>query len=125
MRGDGEVCAPDKQEKWGLTMRVANWPGSAGIRMVMLLAVAFVACAFGTGIAQAAVGVEDFSYADPGNAIPHQPTAPTGEKPQSKLWFNDGIWWGSIWSKTRRWANVHTIFIPGYSKIESSSWVRR
>lgn len=21
----------------------------------------------------------------------------TGEKPQSKLWLNDGIWWGSLW----------------------------
>jgi len=21
----------------------------------------------------------------------------TGEKPQSKLWWNDGIWWGSLW----------------------------
>ena len=42
----------------------------------------------------------DASYAD---RVPsaHQPTAPTGEKPQSKLWFNDGIWWGSIWSKTK------------------------
>src|SRR4051812_20051159 len=23
-------------------------------------------------------------------------TAPTGEKPQSKLWFNDGAWWGIL-----------------------------
>jgi PKD repeat protein len=22
---------------------------------------------------------------------------PTGEKPESKLWFNDGAWWGSLW----------------------------
>ena len=22
----------------------------------------------------------------------------TGEKPESKLWFNDGRWWGSLWS---------------------------
>jgi len=25
-------------------------------------------------------------------------TAPTAEKPQSKLWFNDGIWWGSLFT---------------------------
>ena len=23
---------------------------------------------------------------------------PTAEKPESKLWFNDGLWWGSLWS---------------------------
>ena len=29
----------------------------------------------------------------------YNPTsAPTGEKPQSKLWFNDGIWWGSLFN---------------------------
>src|SRR4051794_39770786 len=25
-------------------------------------------------------------------------SAPTAQKPQSKLWFNDGIWWGSLFS---------------------------
>ena len=25
---------------------------------------------------------------------------PSGEKPQSKLWFNDGIWWGSLFNST-------------------------
>ncbi len=24
---------------------------------------------------------------------------PTAEKPESKLWFNDGIWWASMWDK--------------------------
>jgi hypothetical protein len=81
-------------------MGIANWPGSAAIRKGLLLACAFVVCAVGASAAQAAVGVQDFSYAD-ASPIPHQPTAPTGEKPQSKLWFNDGIWWGSIWSKTK------------------------
>ena len=23
---------------------------------------------------------------------------PTSEKPQSKLWWNDGLWWGSLWN---------------------------
>jgi hypothetical protein len=30
----------------------------------------------------------DFSYGS-------SASAPTGEKPQSKLWFNDGSWWES------------------------------
>ena len=85
-------------------MNVAMRPGSAAIRKGLLLACAFLVCAVGASAAQAAVtpvGSQDFSYADPSPVTPHQPTAPTGEKPQSKLWFNDGIWWGSIWSKTK------------------------
>ena len=35
-------------------------------------------------------GVEGPSYAGAS-------AEPTGEKPESKLWFNDGIWWGSLW----------------------------
>ena len=81
-------------------MNVAKWPGSAAIRKCFLLACTLLVCAVGASAAQAAVGTLDASYAGTGPA-PHQPTAPTGEKPQSKLWFNDGIWWGSIWSKTK------------------------
>jgi hypothetical protein len=47
--------------------------------------------------AQAAVGIQDPSYAGL-----NQPTAPSGEKPQSKLWFNDGSWWGAIWSTSTK-----------------------
>jgi trimeric autotransporter adhesin len=27
-------------------------------------------------------------------------SSPTGEKPQSKLWWNDGFWWASMWSQS-------------------------
>ena len=27
-------------------------------------------------------------------------SAPTGQKPQSKLWFNDGSWWGSLYNSS-------------------------
>src|SRR5215208_3955900 len=43
------------------------------------------------------VGYRDFNY---GTGI----NEPTADKPQSKLWFNDGIWWGSLWNPSvRRW----------------------
>jgi hypothetical protein len=48
---------------------------------------------------QSDVGFVDFSY---GNA-----SAPTGQKPQSKLWFNDGNWWGSLYSHTTKSFNIH------------------
>lgn len=37
------------------------------------------------------VGYRDFSY---GSAV----SAPTSDKPQSKLWFNDKSWWGSLYN---------------------------
>jgi len=32
---------------------------------------------------------------------------PTGEKPQSKLWWNDGIWWGCLWDPIRKTNAIH------------------
>lgn len=44
----------------------------------------------GAAVAAAAdIGHEDFAAG--GDAI-------TGSKPESKLWFNDGFWWASMWS---------------------------
>ena len=37
------------------------------------------------------VGYKDFSMSGA--------TSPTGQKPQSKLWFNDGLWWGIMYNK--------------------------
>ncbi|MHB8114188.1 MAG: hypothetical protein ACYDHA_12110, partial [Bellilinea sp.] len=38
--------------------------------------------------AQGDVGYKDFGY---GTAV-----APTADKPQSKLWYHDGFWWGVL-----------------------------
>jgi hypothetical protein len=38
------------------------------------------------------VGYRDFAF--PTNSV----SRPTREKPESKLWFNDGVWWGILWS---------------------------
>lgn len=38
------------------------------------------------------VGIRDFSFGSTGRS------APTAQKPESKLWFNDGIWWGSLYN---------------------------
>ena len=39
------------------------------------------------------VGYHDFSYGA-------TESAPTGQKPESKAWFNDGIWWASMYNTT-------------------------
>ena len=46
------------------------------------------------------VGYEDGSYSG---------SAPTGREPQSKLWFNDGIWWASMYSSTARAVDIHRL----------------
>lgn len=47
------------------------------------------------------VGFVDFSY---GLTTANDPT---GEKPESKLWWNDGFWWGSLFDTT---SNTYHIF---------------
>src|SRR4028118_861370 len=44
-------------------------------------------------LAASDVGHRAFSFA--ASAV----TNPTGEKPQSKLWFNDGLWWASLFNR--------------------------
>ncbi|HET8681782.1 MAG TPA: hypothetical protein VFM54_07890, partial [Micromonosporaceae bacterium] len=53
--------------------------------------------------AQPAFAVEDVGYAGP--ATTGDGSAATGEKPQSKLWWNDGSWWSVLFhtgSQTHR-----------------------
>jgi hypothetical protein len=46
-----------------------------------------------TATSAGAAGFQDFSYAGV--------VAPTADKPQSKLWVNDGVWWASLWNTAR------------------------
>lgn len=56
-------------------------------------------------------GYRDFSY---GTTV--TPT-PTGEKPESKLWWNDGSWWGILWSDGSGSYVIHRL------DLSSQSWV--
>ena len=70
-----------------------------GVLVLGLLAGSLVAP---TGARSAAVevGYRDFSYS---TSI----TAPTGQKPESKLWYADGTWWGALWNNTVRRLEIH------------------
>ena len=84
-----------------------------------------------TPSAQAAsnVGYRDFSYAASGVS------APTGQKPQSKLWFNDGSWWGILFNKsaeeyhiyqynwaTHAWSDTGTLVDERNSSSADALW---
>ncbi len=79
--------------------------------------------------AQTAVeaGYRDHSYAGTGS--------PTGEKPQSKLWFNDGSWWGVLWDpvsddyhvyrfnwQTNSWSDTGTLIDGRYNAKADVLW---
>jgi hypothetical protein len=54
-------------------------------------------CAPGVGPASVALAAkEDYGFSGPR----HQGVGlPTSDKPQSKLWFNDGLWWASLYNE--------------------------
>ena len=49
----------------------------------------------------------DVGFVGPSYVGTTQPNAPTAEKPQSKLWFAQGKWWGALWDTT---ANDYHVF---------------
>lgn len=51
--------------------------------------------------AQINTGYQDFDY---GSA-----RAPTGEKPQSKVWFNDGLWWGVLYNHVSNFYEIYKL----------------
>jgi hypothetical protein len=78
--------APDKPEQ-----RARGW---ITISVSFLLAFTILFQNLVQTAASADVGYQDFFY---GQAV-----SPTGEKPQSKLWFNDGLWWGVLFNNETR-----------------------
>ncbi len=73
------------------------------------LAAALLICA-GSGASAQDIGFEGPSYA---GALGW----PTGEKTQSKLWWNDGLWWGCLWS-----SNSQAFMIHGLEPV-TQTWV--
>ncbi len=76
--------------RWGALLGMGSW--------VMIFGGAFSAYAQSERIT---VGYRDYHF---GTAVN---TTPTGEKPQSKLWWHDGIWWGSLWDPARHTHTIH------------------
>jgi len=53
--------------------------------------------------ADADVGYRDINFNTSGVSDP------TGQKPQSKLWYNDGLWWGDFYSKGNEAYHIYTL----------------
>ncbi len=79
-----------------------------GIAMAILPLIVLwgaVSTAFGDGTPLTGAGYLDFSYADTDFNI----SDPTGEKPESKLWWNDGYWWGSMYNSTTNAYHIYKL----------------
>jgi hypothetical protein len=61
-------------------------------------------------------GFRDFSY---GSSV----SAPTGQKPQSKLWFNDGRWWGVLWNSSTAKYQIYKFDVSSQSWTSTSTVV--
>ncbi len=81
----------------------------------------------GSRAATGDIGYEGPSFAGASGAV-------TGEKPESKLWFNDGAWWASMWSAnggytihrldiaTQAWADTGTALDPRSNSRADALW---
>lgn len=83
------------------TLRRNATPARLGI---IALAVAFMSTA-GASQAGAAsqVGFRDFSY---GSGLNHPPT---GAKPESKAWWNDGTWWACLYNSKLKTHDIYRL----------------
>lgn len=68
--------------------------------------------AAGPAVAAGDIGYEGPSYAGSGSA-------PTGSKPESKLWYNDGIWWGTLWSTSAAAFHIYRLDLVANQWIDT------
>jgi hypothetical protein len=62
-------------------------------------------------------GYEDHGY--PGSTGDNGEV--TAEKPESKLWYNDGSWWGSLWSNASSAYTIHRLDTGTQSWIDTGT----
>ena len=67
--------------------------------------VSFLAGLLAWGAAAAPAGGQSTGWLGP--SYSGVESVPTGSKPQSKLWWNDGLWWGCLWSEAAQAFTIH------------------
>jgi len=72
---------------------------SMTMAVLVFLTTIFADCA---NAAAQTIGRHDFSF---GDTI----SAPTGSKPESKLWFNDGVWWGVLFNSSLQGYDIYRL----------------
>ena len=70
---------------------------SQGLATVLLLA------ALGAGAGTPATAATAQDYGTPSITYTGATNPPTADKPESKLWWNDGAWWADMWTSGSGW----------------------
>jgi hypothetical protein len=97
-------------QRSGTKVRINVWR----IALISSLLVGVVAAS-----TQIEVGFQDASY-PPGTG---SNSKPTGEKPESKLWFNDGSWWGVLWSTPGNAYTIHQLDLGTQDWVDTGTVV--
>jgi hypothetical protein len=64
------------------------------------------------------IGYRGFSYGD-FNSV----QTPTDDKPQSKLWFQDGSWWGLLYSASAHATKIHRLDLSTQTWVDAGTVV--
>jgi hypothetical protein len=81
------------------------------ILLIVALVIAAINQVYAAGTPLSIAGYLGFHY---GNNVKEDPT---GEKPESKLWWHDGRWWGSLFSPANNEYRIH------YYDVGNHNWV--
>ena len=73
-----------------------------GIYRLIIWSVVIV---LGAGLSTVRADELEYGYVDFG--FGSNVSQPTGEKPESKLWWNDGFWWGALYNSGNSQYEIH------------------
>ncbi len=76
------------KQKWGRQMAFLSFPWKKHFLLLTMILICFSKA----NSESVLVGYRDHNFGT------NVTSTPTGEKPQSKLWYNDDLWWGSLWN---------------------------
>ena len=83
-----------------------------------ILAACLLVAGASLGVARPAVAaLGDIGFEGP--SFTGSGSAPTGSKPESKLWYNDGIWWGTLWSTSAAAFHIYRLDLLGQQWIDT------
>ena len=80
-------------------------------------ALVFMVTSWFTTAQAAQAGTGDIGYV--GLAFNGAGDAPTGEKPESKLWWNDGSWWGDVFDTVSRTYHIYRLDRPTETWVDT------
>ncbi|MGZ8724556.1 MAG: hypothetical protein ACXWYG_11015, partial [Aeromicrobium sp.] len=84
-----------------------------------ILVVATLVALLSTALAPAGTRAAPGDIGHEGQSFAGLTGAATGEKPESKLWFNDGTWWGSLWDASSGGHWIHRLDLSTHTWINT------